>query len=117
VTIEAIVRIPIHEGATVSTAELTRTDCIVTPASDRDPLVASFLVAFAAGGTLEFVKGVKSIARRHGGFSLTLRSQRRRLTLDTTDSDLDTEALLKLLSSFLEQREGDTSNRLPGSDE
>jgi hypothetical protein len=115
VTIEAIVRIPLSEGTSVSTTELTTAGCIVTRASDRDPLVASFLVAFSAGGILEFVKALRSVARRHAGFSLTLRSQRRRLTLDTNDPDLDTEAIVKLMTGFLDR--DDTSNRLPGHEE
>jgi len=116
VNIQAIIRIQVDEGVPVKTDEFTAVGCTVTSNSERDPFVSSFLVAFAAGSTIEFVKALKVVARRHRGFSVSLRAQSRRLTLETNDPDLSEEVLTQLIGNFIKPRQHERLNESPARD-
>jgi hypothetical protein len=96
---ELVASVRLAEGEALSFDETNSDVIAITRLPERDPILATFLVSFAASAVVELLVALRRLAGARA-LTLAMRHQGRRLTIDTDDDGLDMDLLSSVMKDF-----------------
>jgi len=96
---ELVFRVSSADGGISTVHDITGEGFSISGLPERDPMMGAYLVSFAASASLELLLALRRVAGARA-FTLAMKHNGRRLTINTDDEGLDIELVSRLMKDF-----------------